>query len=244
MTIEELLELVNKKEDTSKFTTLSKKSIDDELNDVLGEMGDDDDENDKIVTKLANRLKRMDKNLHKNIADELKKSGEEAERKKKEEEERKRKRNRAKEAEGKDNDDDDDGDDDRIAKLLAKVEALEKASAERDKEAARKATIESVKAGLKEKFDKAGLELNGFFLKTSLSKLEIPDKDADIDDLVSEAEKIYTADFKEATGEKGIPSKNHTSSPGGGGDDDKFIEEIAARRKKRFGDGDDDSAKK
>ena len=43
MTIEELLELVNKKEDTSKFTSLSKKSIDDELNDVLGEMGDDDD---------------------------------------------------------------------------------------------------------------------------------------------------------------------------------------------------------
>lgn len=236
------MKLVNKKEDTSKFTTLSKKSIDDELNDVLGEMGDDDDANDRIVTKLANRLKRMDKNLHKNIADELKKSREEAERKKKEEEERKRKR--AKEAEGKDNDDDDGGDDDRIAKLLAKVEALEKASAERDKEAARKATIESVKAGLKEKFDKAGLELNGFFLKTSLSKLEIPDKDADIDDLVSEAEKIYTADFKEATGEKGIPSKNHTSSPGGGGDDDKFIEEIAARRKKRFGDGDDDSAKK
>lgn len=237
MTIEELLELVNKKEDTSKFTTLSKKSIDDELNDVLDEMGDDDDANDKIVTKLANRLKRMDKNLHKNIADELKKSREEAERKKKEEEERKR--NRAKE-----NDDDDGGDDDRIAKLLAKVEALEKASAERDKEAARKATLESVKAGLKEKFDKAGLELNGFFLKTSLSKLEIPDKDADIDDLVSEAEKIYTADFKEATGEKGIPSKNHTSSPGGGGDDDKFMEEIAARRKKRFGDSNDDSAKK
>lgn len=244
MTIEELLKLVNKKEDTSKFTSLSKKSIDEELNDVLGEMGDDDDENDRIVTKLANRLKRMDKNLHKNIADELKKSREEAERKKKEEEERKRKRNRAKEAEENDDDDDGDGDDDRIAKLLAKVEALEKASAERDKEAARKATLESVKAGLKEKFDKAGLELNGFFLKTSLSKLEIPDKDADIDDLVSEAEKIYTADFKEATGEKGIPSKNHTSSPGGGGDDDKFMEEIAARRKKRFGDGNDDSAKK
>mgnify|MGYP007066962556 FL=1 len=241
MTIEELLELVNKKEDTSKFTSLSKKSIDDELNDVLGEMGDDDDENDRIVTKLANRLKRMDKNLHKNIADELKKSREEAERKKKEEEEEERKRNRAKEN---DDDDDDGGDDDRIAKLLAKVEALEKASAERDKEAARKATLESVKAGLKEKFDKAGLELNGFFLKTSLSKLEIPDKDADIDDLVSEAEKIYTADFKEATGEKGIPSKNHTSSPGGGGDDDKFMEEVAARRKKRFGDSNDDSAKK
>lgn len=168
MTIEELLELVNKKEDTSKFTTLSKKSIDEELNDVLGEMGDDDDENDRIVTKLANRLKRMDKNLHKNIADELKKSREEAERKKKEEEERKGKK------------DGEDTPDDKYDKLLAKLEALEKANEERDKKASRAATIEAVRKGLKDKFDKAKLELNDFFLDTAISKLEIPDKDADV----------------------------------------------------------------
>ena len=195
MTIEELLELVNKKEDTSKFTSLSKKSIDDELNDVLGEMGDDDDENDRIVTKLANRLKRMDKNLHKNIADELKKSREEAERKKKEEE-------------GKP--------DDKYDKLLAKLEALEKANEERDKKASRAATVEAVRKGLKDKFDKAKLELNDFFLDTAISKLEIPDKDADVIDLVSKAEGIYTTDFKRATGNTAIPHKGSGSSSGGG----------------------------
>lgn len=204
MTIEELLELVNKKEDTSKFTTLSKKSIDDELNDVLGEMGDDDDANDKIVTKLANRLKRMDKNLHKNIADELKKSREEAERKKKEEEERNGKKDR------------EDKPDDKYDKLLAKLEALEKANEERDKKASRAATIEAVRKGLKEKFDKAKLELNDFFLDTAISKLEIPDKDADVTDLVSKAEGIYTTDFKRATGNTAIPHMGSGSSSGGG----------------------------
>jgi hypothetical protein len=204
MTIEELLELVNKKEDTSKFTTLSKKSIDDELNDVLGEMGDDDDENDRIVTKLANRLKRMDKNLHKNIADELKKSREEAERKKKEEEERKGKK------------DGEDTPDDKYDKLLAKLEALEKANEERDKKASRAATIEAVRKGLKDKFDKAKLELNDFFLDTAISKLEIPDKDADVTDLISKAEGIYTTDFKRATGNTAIPRIGSGSSSGGG----------------------------
>ena len=204
MTIEELLELVNKKEDTSKFTTLSKKSIDDELNDVLGEMGDDDDENDRIVTKLANRLKRMDKNLHKNIADELKKSREEAERKKKEEEERKGKK------------DGEDTPDDKYDKLLAKLEALEKANEERDKKASRAATIEAVRKGLKDKFDKAKLELNDFFLDTAISKLEIPDHDADVIDLVSKAEGIYTTDFKRATGNTAIPRMGSGSSSGGG----------------------------
>lgn len=204
MTIEELLELVNKKEDTSKFTTLSKKSIDEELNDVLGEMGDDDDENDRIVTKLANRLKRMDKNLHKNIADELKKSREEAERKKKEEEERKGKK------------DGEDTPDDKYDKLLAKLEALEKANEERDKKASRAATIEAVRKGLKDKFDKAKLELNDFFLDTAISKLEIPDKDVDVTDLVSKAEGIYTTDFKRATGNTAIPRMGSGSSSGGG----------------------------
>lgn len=204
MTIEELLELVNKKEDTSKFTSLSKKSIDEELNDVLGEMGDDDDENDRIVTKLANRLKRMDKNLHKNIADELKKSREEAERKKKEEEERKGKK------------DGEDTPDDKYDKLLAKLEALEKVNEERDKKASRAATIEAVRKGLKDKFDKAKLELNDFFLDTAISKLEIPDKDADVTDLVSKAEGIYTTDFKRATGNTAIPRMGSGSSSGGG----------------------------
>ena len=230
MTREELLALVNKEADTTKFKSLSQKTINEELDDVLEDFGDDEAANAKLVTKLANRLKRMDGNLHKNVSDEIKKSKEEAERKKKEEEEERRCNEANK----------DDDPDDKYSKLLEKLEALEKANAERDKKAARKATIESVKAGLKDKFDKANLEMKNYFLNAAIAKLEIPDEDADIDDLVSKAEKIYTAEYKEATGENGIPAKGQRSSGGGSStDDEKFMDEIAERRKKRYGGGGD-----
>lgn len=192
---------MNKEADTTKFKSLSQKTINEELDDVLEDFGDDEAANAKLVTKLANRLKRMDGNLHKNISDEIKKSKEEAERKKKEEEREKK--------EGKKDDDPDD----KYSKLLKKLEALEKANAERDKKAARKATIESVKAGLKDKFDKANLEMNDFFLDTALSKLEISD-DADVAELVSTAENIYTADYKRANGGNAVPRKG-SSVPSG-----------------------------
>lgn len=205
MTREELLALVNKEVDTTKFKELSQKTINEELDDVLEDFGDDEEANSKLVTKLANRLKRINGNLHKNISDEVKKSKEEAERKKKEEEEEEE---RKRKEDGKDDDPDD-----KYSKLLEKLEALEKANAERDKKAARKATIESVKAGLKDKFDKANLEMNDFFLDTALSKLEIPD-DADVVELVSKAENIYTADYKRANGGNAVPRKGSSASSG------------------------------
>lgn len=203
MTREELLALVNKEVDTTKFKELSQKTINEELDDVLEDFGDDEEANSKLVTKLANRLKRINGNLHKNISDEVKKSKEEAERKKKEEEEERKRKEANK----------DDDPDDKYSELLKKLEALEKANAERDKKAARKATIESVKAGLKDKFDKANLEMNDFFLDTALSKLEIPD-DADVVELVSKAENIYTADYKRANGGSAVPRKGSSASSG------------------------------
>lgn len=191
------MKLVNEKEDTSKFTSLSQRTINDELDDVLDEMGDDAEANDRIVTKLANRLKRMDGNLHKNVSDEIKKSREESERKRQEEENRRRE----KEGGGGGNPDD------KYDKLLAKLEAIEKANAERDKKAAKEAALESIKTGMKSKFDEAKLELNDFFLDTALSKLEIPYGELDISDMVKKAEAIYTADYKRANGGSAIPRK-------------------------------------
>lgn len=203
MTREELLALVNKEVDTTKFKELSQKTIDEELDDVLEDFGDDEEANSKLVTKLANRLKRINGNLHKNISDEVKKSKEEAERKKKEEEEERKRKEAAKNGDH----------DDKYNELLKEIKALKEANAERDKKAARKATIESVKAGLKDKFDKANLEMNDFFLDTALSKLEIPD-DADVVELVSAAENIYTADYKRANGGNAVPRKG-SSAPSG-----------------------------
>ena len=225
MTREELLDLVNGKVDTTKFNSLSQKTINEELDDVLEDFGDDDDANDKIVTKLANRLKRMDGNLHKNVSSEIKKAKEEAERKKKEEEDRKRAEQHK----------DGDEDDDKYQKLLDKIESLEKANAERDKKAAKKATVESVKKGLKDKFDKANLEVNDFFLETALNKLEIPDDDVDVIDLVSKAESIYTSDYKRANGGNAVPKKGGTSHAGENKTDDHEWDDVIERRKKRFG---------
>lgn len=203
MTREELLALVNKEVDTTKFKELSQKTINEELDDVLEDFGDDEEANSKLVTKLANRLKRINGNLHKNISDEVKKSKEEAERKKKEEEEERKRKEAAKNGDP----------DDKYNELLKEIKALKEANAERDKKAARKATIESVKAGLKDKFDKANLEMNDFFLDTALSKLEISD-DADVAELVSTAENIYTADYKRANGGNAVPRKG-SSAPSG-----------------------------
>lgn len=55
--------------------------------------------------------------------------------------------------------------------------------------------------------------MNDFFLDTALSKLEISD-DADVAELVSTAENIYTADYKRANGGNAVPRKG-SSAPSG-----------------------------
>lgn len=222
MTREELLTLVNGKVNTTSFISLSQKTIEEELDDVLDELGDDEEVNDRIVTKLANRLKRMDSNVHKSVSDEMKKN------KDAEDERRRREREKKNPKE----------EDPKYKALEDKIDKLLAANAERDKKEARNATIESVKRGLKDKFDKAELELNDFFLETALEKLEIPEEGVNVSDLVSKAEGIYTTDYKRANGGKAIPRKGQAASPSSSKEDDEFMEEIAKRRKKKYGDQD------
>lgn len=83
-------------------------------------------------------------------------------------------------------------------------------------ERAKKETLASVRQGLEDKFKEAGTSTNKFFLKSALSKLSIPEKDADIKNLVEQAEKLYNADLKEARLDLDSP---HTG--GGGGSQSK-----------------------
>lgn len=221
MTKEELLELVNKKEDTSKFKSLSQRTIDEELVDALEEIGDDESANDKVVTKLANRLKRMNGNLHSNVAAEVKKAKEEAERKKKEEEEKKK----AEENGGGGNQSEE------YKALLARVEKMEQDAKEREAKAAKNAVLASVKEGLKSKFEEAKIELNNFFADIALGKLEIGEE-PDVTSLVAKAELIYTADMKAAGFDP--KSKPRDTNGGGGGEDhvdEHEFDDIAARLK-------------
>ena len=221
MTKEELLELVNKKEDTSKFKSLSQRTIDEELVEALEEIGDDESANDKVVTKLANRLKRMNGNLHSNVAAEVKKAKEDAERKKKEEEEK-----RKAEENG-----DGGNQSEEYKALLARVEKMEQDAKEREAKAAKNAVLASVKEGLKTKFGEAKIELNNFFADIALGKLEIGEE-PDVASLVAKAESIYTADMKAA----GFDPKGKPRDTNGGGAGDEHIDEhefddIAARFK-------------
>ena len=226
MNKEELWKFVSEKLGSTKLSSLSQKTINEELDDVLEDLGDDEAANDKIITKLANRLKRMDGNVHKSVSDEMKKNKEaEEERKRQEEEERQR----AEREKGGNKS----SEDSKYDELLAEVKALKEANAARDKKAAKDATIESIKEGLKEKFKGANLDVNPFFLKTALSRLEIPEDGADVKALVDQVEVLYNEDTKAAGW---VPNSSKPNAGGGGGgngeiDEHEFddVKEMVAR---------------
>lgn len=202
MTREELWKLVKSALGSTRLT-LSEQTVNGELDDELEGFGEDEEKNSKLVAKIANRLKRMDGNLHSEVSKEMKKNEEEAEKKRKEEKERSGSGEDEKPEYVKDLED-----------RLAKMEDERK---QEQKNKAKNAVLDSVRNGLKEKFENAGLELNGFFAKSALSRLEIPEENADIASLVAQAETLYNADVKEA----GITIDKPRSGNGGGARQEK-----------------------
>ena len=197
MNREELRELVTKNLGSTQLK-LSERTINEELDDVLSDFGNDEEANAKLVERVANRLKRMDGNLHADVSKEVKEYKENAEKKLKEGNEGGSKKNEGNE-----------GSESEIIKelknLRAELDEERNARKQEQAERAKNATRESVRNGLKEKFEKAGLKFNSFFAKSALGKLDIPDEDVDITSLIEKAEKLYNSDIKEAGVEIGKP---------------------------------------
>lgn len=202
---EELKELVNKSLGSTQLK-LSERTINEELDDVLGDFGDNEEANAKLVERVANRLKRMDGNLHADVSKEVKEYKENAEKKQKEGNEGGSKKNENNE-----------GSESEIMKelknLRAEFDEERNARKQEQTERAKHATMDSVRKGLREKFENAGLKINDFFAKSALSKLEIPSENVDLKSLVEKAERLYNADIKEAGIEIGKP---HAGGNGGG----------------------------
>lgn len=202
---EELKELVNKSLGSTQLK-LSERTINEELDDVLGDFGDNEEANAKLVERVANRLKRMDGNLHADVSKEVKEYKENAGKKLKEGNEGGSKKNESNE-----------GSESEIMKelknLRAELDEERNARKQEQTERAKHATMDSVRKGLREKFENAGLKINDFFAKSALSKLEIPNENVDIKSLVEKAEKLYNADIKEAGIEIGKP---HAGGNGSG----------------------------
>lgn len=202
---EELKELVNKSLGSTQLK-LSERTINEELDDVLGDFGDNEEANAKLVERVANRLKRIDGNLHADVSKEVKEYKENAEKKQKEGNEGGSKKNENNE-----------GSESEIMKelknLRAELDEERNARKQEQTERAKHATMDSVRKGLREKFENAGLKINDFFAKSALSKLEIPSENVDLKSLVEKAERLYNADIKEAGIEIGKP---YAGGNGGG----------------------------
>ena len=202
---EELKELVNKSLGSTQLK-LSERTINEELDDVLGDFGDNEEANAKLVERVANRLKRMNGNLHADVSKEVKEYKENAEKKQKEGNEG-----------GSKKDEDRENSESEIMKelknLRAELDEERNARKQEQTERAKHATMDSVRKGLREKFENAGLKINDFFAKSALSKLEIPSENVDLKSLIEKAERLYNADIKEAGIEIGKP---HAGGNGGG----------------------------
>lgn len=194
---EELKELVKKSLGSTQLK-LSERTINEELDDVLSDFGDNAEENSKLVERVANRLKRMDGNLHADVSKEIKEYKENVGKKQNEGNEGSSKKNES-------NDGSVSEVMEELKKLKAELEEERNVRKQEQVERAKNATIESVKKGLREKFENSGMKLNDFFAKSALSKLEIPTEDVDLRSLIEKAERLYNADIKEANVEVGKP---------------------------------------
>ena len=104
--------------------------------------------------------------------------------------------------------------DDRIAALEKKIADMEAAQEAAKKQSEIESVRNSVKNGLIQKFDEAGLKVNKFFLDTAMSKMEIPEENADVESLVKTVEAQYQADVKAAGIEYARPHAGGRGSAG------------------------------
>ena len=193
MTREELLALVNKELGSIKLT-LNERAINEELDDSLGDFGDDEAANAKLVTRIANRLKRMDGSVHSAVSHEV----EEYKKSFKPKETKTVKQNPA---EGSKTDDMPEW----AKQLTESVKEMRQEREQAKAEAHRKAVSDSVRQGLKDKLSAAKLDVNDFFTNLAVKDLEIPDDDTPLSDLVGKAETLYNKYVKEANAEPGKP---------------------------------------
>jgi len=207
---EELLQQVNEsiEADGKQLSpSLSEESINGELDDALEDITEDEENNRKVVTRLAKRLLRMDGNIHSNVSKQVsdyKKAHPKTTQK-------------PKDGEGEKGDDDAKSE---YQKLLERIERMEQAQKQKTEADAKDAIVADVKKGFKAKFKEAGLEVNDYIFRQTLRDLEIPETEeggkVDVGGLVKTLERDYHRNLKEAGLGKEDTGKSRFGSRGGG----------------------------
>lgn len=204
---EELITKVNDELGSTQLT-ISERTFNEEIEDVLEDFGDDEAANGKIIERLVKRLKRIDGNLHADVGAESRRYREKFEKDWKE-----------KHPEG--NEKPANNPDDEPAyfkayreKMEAKFETLENERKQEKAKVQKETVLKQVKDGLKDLFAKADIEPNSYIMKQTMRDIDIPEEGADVDKLVKQMEKAYYKNLKEA----GLANGEKPRRGGGAGD--------------------------
>lgn len=182
--------------------SISEETINAELDDELENIGEDEEANKKVYSRIAKRLLRMDGNIHSNVSREV------ADYKKK---------TKSQHADKKDDKTEDNDEMPAWAKAFTdRLDAIEKSRQQSADKAAKDAAEEAVKNGLRAKFKNASVEVNEYIYKQTLRDLEIPETEEgqriDTESLISQMERAYYRNLKAA----GL-DKRDTQTPRYGG---------------------------
>lgn len=206
--------------------SISEETINAELDDELENIGDDEEANKKVYSRIARRLLRMDGNIHSNVsrevADYKKKAGGKAPDK-----------TTPKDGEKKDGDDETPA----WAKALAdRIDAIENSRKDSAAKAAKDAAEADVRKGLRAKFKEANIEVNEYIYKQTLRDLEIPETEeggkVDTDALIAKMERAYYRNLKEAgLDKKDTQTPRYGGKGGGKGESsaDRFFKRKASK---------------
>lgn len=216
---EELLGLVNAELGNTQLT-LSERTVNGELDDALADFGEDQEENAKLITRIAGRLKRLDGQLHADVSEQIKVYKKSFEAKQNQQQQPQQQQQPAQNV-----------DNEMIAELQKRIEAMEEAAKKKDAALAVENAKGEVKRRLKEKFRSAGMEINEFFLGTALGRMDFSSNANDIDSLVKKAEENYNVDRKAA----GIDDTGRPNFGGGGGNARNSASDYFARKAKKEG---------
>lgn len=202
--------------------SISEETINAELDDELENIGDDEEANKAVFSRIAKRLLRIDGNIHSNVSREVK-----------EYKEKVAKTPKTNDKTPKDGEEG--GEEEEIPKwakaITDRLDNIEKSRKDRESAEAKNAAVDTVKKGLREVFKKANIEVNEFIYKQTLRDLEIPEtedgKSVDTDSLIKQMERAYYRNLKEAGLDKSQTAKPHSGAKNQGGNassllDDKF----------------------
>lgn len=188
--------------------SLSEESINGELDDALEDITDDEENNKKVVSRLAKRLLRMDGNIHSNVSKQVSDY---------------KKKHPAKTTKDDDKGGKHEEDEDMPAwakKLNDRLNAMDERSKARDAAAAKDAVVNDIKKGFKAKFKEANIEVNDYIFRQTLRDLEIPEPEeggkVNVSDLVKTLEKDYYKNLKEAGLDKKDTDRPRFGNQGGG----------------------------